>query len=106
MPIWIAATGAGIVDAIATVDAVIAAGNATTDSIQKVRARRSGRQCLKLKFSAPPLRTLRLCGEYIFASIHPGDAKAAETTQKKLKLGPRSEHGDWPVLTLSFSFHL
>ncbi|MDX6528916.1 MAG: hypothetical protein QOH41_1206 [Blastocatellia bacterium] len=37
----------------------------------------------RFKFSAPPLRTPRLGGECICGSIHPRDAEAAESTQKK-----------------------
>jgi hypothetical protein len=40
-----------------------------------------------LKFSAPPLRSLCLCGELLVARIHRRDAKAAEITQRKTGIG-------------------
>jgi len=40
-----------------------------------------------LKFSAPPLRSLRLRGECIQVIIHRRDAEVAETAQRKLKSG-------------------
>jgi hypothetical protein len=58
--------------------------------------RRSHRGSPNLKFSAPPLRSLRLCGECFQNLIHRRDAEVAETTQRKPEIRTTSHHSARP----------
>lgn|GEM_PF-6646869 len=52
---------------------------------------------LILKLSAPPLRSLRLCGESLLnEKNHRGDAEDAEVAQRKTKLGHYLRSGKEP----------
>jgi len=43
-----------------------------------------------LKFSAPPWRSLRLCGE-VFSNIQRGDAEVTKTSQRRIEI----KHYGW-----------
>ncbi len=56
-------------------------------------------ECPNLKFSAPPLRSLRLGGELFQPIIHRRDAEVAETAQRKTEIRTLPEF--FPALRLS-----